>query len=254
MCREQSSPLQLSQRSPALADIQTATNSSIDIGGPEDIPGVGLRLHRLTSPGQPDQTRQMPATGRSIVAADCTSHSGIANVPGHASRGDQDQPEPAEQLPAKQQSAADCQRHLCRTSIDNPEHVSTSTEGPEHASKVTEEQPEPLKQVHASQEDATDAQRNSESTGMRDPGHVSTGREDPGEHDCKDTQDTQLEGEVAREAQAELKLSLQLSPEDQDMACGQEEAASEQDIPSRQQPAGEGHCMVSPHEPGIAAC
>ena len=245
VCREQSSPLQLSQRSPALTDIQTTNDSSIDVGGPEDIPGVGLRLPRLSDCGQPDQPEQMAAIGQS-TAADCKSDSATANGPGHASRGSQDQPEPLQQTTAKQKSAVDPQRHHSSAGRESPEHVSTCTEGPERGGEVTEEQATPLEQMHASQKDATDAQHNLRSAGMGNPGHVSIGREDQGEHDSKDTQDTQVEGEEACEGLAELKLSFQLSSEDQDLACGQEQAASEQRIPLEQQPAGEAHCIASP--------
>ena len=56
------------------------------------------------------------------------------------------------------------------------------------------------------------------------------------------------------EGQAELKLSFQLSSEDQDLACGQEQAASEQQISFGQEPAGEAHCSASPHVPDSSYC
>ena len=244
VCREQSSPLQLSQRSPALTDIQTTNDSSIDVGGPEDIPGLGLCLPRLTTCGQHDKPGQLAPMGQS-TAAEGKPDSATANGSGHASRGSQDQPEPSQQMPAKQESATEPERHHSSASRENPEHVSTCTEGPEHGDEVTEEQAAPSEQMHASQKDATDAQHNLESTGMGHPGHVSTGREDQEEHDSKDTQNTQVEGEEESEGQAELKLSFQLSSEDQDLACGQEQAASEQRITFKQQPKGEAHCMSS---------
>ena len=248
VCREQSSPLQLSPGSPALTDIQTTNDSSIDVGGPEDIPGLGLCLPRLTTCGQPDQPGQMAPMGQS-TAAEGKSDSVTASGPGHASRGSRDQTEPSEQMPAKQESARDPQRHHSSASRENPKHVSTCMEGPEHGGQVIEEQAEPLEQMHASQKGATDVQHNLKSTSMGDPGHVSISREDRGECDSKGTQDTQVEGEEACEGQAELKLSFQLSSEDQDLACGQEQAASEQRIPFEQQPAGEIHCIVPPHVP-----
>ena len=246
VCREQSSPLQLSQRSPALTDIQTTNDSSIDVGGPEDIPGLGLCLPRLTTCGQPDQPGQLAHMGQ-ITAAEGKSDSATANGPGHASRGSRDQHEPLVQMPAKQESAVDPQRHHSSASMDNPEHVSLCTEGPEHGGEVFEEQATPLQQMHASQKDTTDAQHNLESTCMGNPGHVSTGREDGEGDDSRGTQETQVEGEEACEGQAELKLSFQLSSEDQDLACGQEQAASEQQISFGQEPAGEAHWIVLPH-------
>ena len=188
------------------------------------------------------------------TSAEGKSDSATANDSGHASRGSQDQPEPSQQMPAKQESATEPERHHSSASRENPEHVSTCTEGPEHGDEVTEEQAAPSEQMHASQKDATDAQHNLESTGMGHPGHVSTGREDQEEHDSKDTQNTQVEGEEECEAQAELKLSFQLSSEDQDLACGQEQAASEERITFKQQPAGEAHCSVSPHVPDSSYC
>lgn len=253
VCREQSSPLQLFPGSPALTDIQTTNDSSINVGGPEDIPGLGLCLPRLTTCGQPDQPGQMAPMGQS-TAAEGNSDSATANGSGHASRGSQEQPEPSQQMPAKQESATEPGRHHSSASRENPEHVSTCTESPEHGDEVIEEQAAPSEQMRASQKDATDAQHNLESTGTGHPGHVSTGREDQGEHDSKDTQNTQVEGEEECEGQAELKLSFQLSSEDQDLACGQEQAASEQRMTFKQQPAGEAHCSVSPHVPDSSYC
>ena len=137
-------PSQVSQQGADRSDVQTTHGLSIDVGGPDDLPGARLR--------RPAAFRESP---------------------------------------------------------DGPILGSSA------ARTASQDQPESAMRTQTTIHSQPDAEVAAGSTSARDAGQSSEG-----------TQATQVEGEGPGAGQTELTLCLQLSSEDQDLACGQQPPAT----------------------------